>query len=175
MTKQEIQHALELMATVLNEVDGYVVFGSAALYLHAQKHDIKELDHIPDDIDIAVKDEETLKLIRDRLEHHPEATLDNDGLFQSLETDDAIRVSGTIANVPFECFLHSLVIPEHEEEYHTRILGLQVLNIEGLRRQYIKCAELEERLTKNHVCKKAKLPERYKNIDLLKHLEQIDL
>ena len=175
MTDQDIQQALDLLQEALCDCKGYLLFGSAALYLHAKTYGIEELDMTPHDIDIAVFDMESMKHVRDQLVCVPSVKFDHEGVFQSCETDDALRLSGMIGKMPFECFLHSLVMPDHAEEYRTEIRGLRTLNVEGLRKQYAKCVEFEKRLSKNHLCKKSKLPARLTCIEILTHLERIEL
>jgi hypothetical protein len=141
--------SLELMRQVLHEIPDYLVFASTAMYLHGKEKGIEELVVPPGDLDIAVGSRRSLDRMRERLANVPGIKFDNQGKFQRFPGEDARKLSGeipiemkvdgkdTVVNVPFEAFYRSNIVTKDIMRHQEKVRGLNILNLEGLQRQYL--------------------------------------
>lgn len=150
--------ALDLMRDVFSGIDDYVIFASTAMYLQGRERGIDTLDVPPGDLDVAVSSEETLKRVRERLGNVPGVRFDNSGRFKQFKGEDAKVLSGTITmkvntsegrktfSYPFEVFYQSRMVKNETASKGEKLRGLNVLNLEGLQKQYGENLKFESRV-----------------------------
>lgn len=157
--EQAIGVGFMAMREVLRGIDDYVVFGSGAAYLFGRKNDIPELgQQIPRDIDVAVRNEETLHHIHQRLANLDGVTFENEGKYKRLGEDDVKVLAGEVKvgieqdgeivaiRVPFEVFQNSRLLPPDVVQHTTDAAGLRILNEEGLEKQVYNNLKFESRV-----------------------------
>lgn len=149
---------IRLMREALAEIKNYAVFASTAMYLYGHQYGIKELQAIPGDFDGVVKDESTLKQVRERLDKIPGLVFDRGGRFGVIKRDQARILSGNvyletgnpevpIIKYPFEFFtVDTKIIPPDVFHKRRELHGVQVLSLEGLQNQYLNNLSFESRL-----------------------------
>ncbi|MEK7105596.1 MAG: hypothetical protein AAB865_02855 [Patescibacteria group bacterium] len=156
--EQVTNKGIQLMREALFGIEEYAVFASTAMYLYGEQHEIKELQTIPGDFDGVVRDEATLKLVRERLQNLPGIEFEREGRFGVIKRDEARILSGTlhietgaqhmpVVRYPFEFFtVDSKIIPPNVFRKRQRLQGLNVLSLEGLQNQYINNLSFETSL-----------------------------
>lgn len=166
--REAIEKTLDNLREVFQGLRNYTLFGSAALYMNGRRLAERgttldaEIERTPGDIDIAVfKRDEMLELAK-RLARVPGVELKNNGQPKRLAGEDAYRLKGvmevpveiegekTMVKYPIEAYLHSNIVTDRVANGTVRRMeGLNVLNLEGLRRQYERNLSVEGRIDEN--------------------------
>lgn len=144
---------VQLMREVLRGLEKYAVFASTGLYLYGKRIDDASLRQPPGDLDVAVEDEATLHEIMQRLRNVSGVTFDHEGIARPFHDETRVlagkvlmSVNDTIISYPFEFFQNSRIVNENVFRHREKIEGLNVLTLEGLKKQYINNLALETRI-----------------------------
>lgn len=161
--KEASNLALEKLRPIFNSIGDYAIFASTAMYLHGQKMKeagdkrSREFDVPPGDLDLVTTSATAMDRFREQLTNLPEAKLDGGGQYYFLDQGQAKVLSGKIkvwlasgkeTEVDFEIFYNTRILPKKTLEKKTKIMGFNVLNLEGLTEQYLNNLDLEARVDK---------------------------
>lgn len=169
--RQYTDMGLELMRTVLSDIDDYTIFASSAMYLHSDRNEPGSEEQTmmntpPGDLDIAMWSREDFDRFQqrvsnlDRSDQVKRVEIDRKGKTkrlsgQTTETWGGVIVlngdDGEEAAYHFEVFLNTdnsdRLMDTTTRRLTTKRRGLNVLTMEGLQRQYTKNLELEHRVS----------------------------
>ncbi len=155
--EQAFEHGIKLMREALNDIDGYSVFASTAMYLQGRRAGIDEFQVLPGDFDAVAHSLQDLRRIQERMNNVPgfqetkselvlagDAEAFNGEIIMQVETKD-----GPVkANYPLEFFFGSFIVDKDVFKHTEKAAGLNVLSMEGLQSQYANNLEFEKRVGK---------------------------
>jgi hypothetical protein len=160
-----VEQGLKVFRNILSGVDDYTLFASTAMYLNGKRLAERgvslgeEMERPPGDIDIAVFSREAMNRLTERIHGLPGAHINNEGRPKRIQGEDAMKLSGTVpvrfevngveqqAEYEFEVYLNSsIVTPDVTRNNIRKAGGFNVLNLEGLRRQYERNLRVEGKI-----------------------------